>query len=54
MNDSSANAQETYVFVAALDKANEFGFDKLVPWLRERTFVHLEFAGSKPLFLMAE
>ena len=30
----TADAQETYVFVAALYKANQFGFDKLVPWLR--------------------
>jgi|SRR5689334_1407950 len=30
----TADAQETYVFVAALYEANEFCFDKLVPWLR--------------------
>jgi death-on-curing protein len=30
----TADAQETYVFVAALCEANEFIFDKLVPWLR--------------------
>ena len=30
----SADAQETYVFVAALYEANQFSFDKLVPWLR--------------------
>jgi len=30
----SADAQQTYVFVAALYKANQFTFDKLVPWLR--------------------
>jgi len=30
----TADAQETYVFVAALYKANQFTFDKLVPWLR--------------------
>src|SRR5690348_906179 len=29
------DAQETYVFVAALHKANQFNFDKLVPWLRD-------------------
>ena len=30
----TADAQETYVFVAALCAANQFSFDKLVPWLR--------------------
>jgi len=30
----TADAQETYVFVAALHEANQFSFDKLVPWLR--------------------
>ncbi|MFA5028501.1 MAG: type II toxin-antitoxin system death-on-curing family toxin [Candidatus Methylomirabilota bacterium] len=30
----TADAQETYVFVAALYDANQFSFDKLVPWLR--------------------
>jgi death on curing protein len=30
----TADAQETYVFVTALYKANQFTFDKLVPWLR--------------------
>jgi death-on-curing protein len=30
----TADAQETYVFVAALSDANQFNFDKLVPWLR--------------------
>jgi death-on-curing protein len=30
----TADAQKTYVFVAALYKANQFSFDKLVPWLR--------------------
>src|SRR5216684_2264620 len=30
----TAEAQETYVFVAALYEANQFSFDKLVPWLR--------------------
>jgi death-on-curing protein len=29
-----ADAQETYVFVMALYEANQFSFDKLVPWLR--------------------
>jgi len=28
------DAGETYVFVANLYKANQFRFDKLVPWLR--------------------
>src|ERR1700688_676892 len=30
----TANAQQTYVFVAALYEANQFNFNKLVPWLR--------------------
>jgi death-on-curing protein len=30
----TADAQETYLFVAALYEANQFSFDKLVPWLR--------------------
>jgi death on curing protein len=30
----TADAQETYVFVAALYRANQFTFDKLVAWLR--------------------
>ena len=30
----TADAQETYVFVAALCEANQFSLDKLVPWLR--------------------
>ena len=30
----TADAQETYVFVAALYEADQFSFDKLVPWLR--------------------
>jgi len=30
----TADAQETYVFVAALHEANQFTLDKLVPWLR--------------------
>src|SRR6266849_8512135 len=29
-----ADAEETYGFVASLYEANQFGFDKLVPWLR--------------------
>jgi death-on-curing protein len=30
----TADAQETYIFIAALYEANQFAFDKLVPWLR--------------------
>ncbi len=30
----TADAQETYVFVAALYEANQFSFDRLVAWLR--------------------
>jgi death-on-curing protein len=30
----TADAQETYVFVAALYDANQFSFEKLIPWLR--------------------
>jgi death on curing protein len=30
----TADAQETYVFVAALSDANQFSLEKLVPWLR--------------------
>jgi death-on-curing protein len=30
----TAEAQETYAFIARLYKANKFSFDKLVPWLR--------------------
>jgi death on curing protein len=30
----TADAQETYVFVAALYEAHQFSFDELVPWLR--------------------
>ena len=30
----AADAQETYVFVAALYETNRFNFDRLVPWLR--------------------
>jgi death-on-curing protein len=31
----TADAQETYDFVAALYEANQFSFDQLVPWLRK-------------------
>lgn len=31
----TADAQETYDFVAGLYETNQFSFDKLVPWLRE-------------------
>src|SRR5208282_4798036 len=30
----AADAQETYLFIAGLCEANQFSFDKLVPWLR--------------------
>jgi death on curing protein len=30
----TADAQETYVFMASLYETNQFNFDKLVPWLR--------------------
>ncbi|MGO9274031.1 MAG: type II toxin-antitoxin system death-on-curing family toxin [Terriglobia bacterium] len=30
----TADAEETYAFIAALYEANQFTFDKLVPWLR--------------------
>jgi death on curing protein len=30
----TADAQETYVFLASLYETNQFSFDKLVPWLR--------------------
>src|ERR1700720_259184 len=30
----TADAEETYAFVAALYESNQFSFDKLVPWLR--------------------
>jgi death on curing protein len=33
----TADAEETYVFVAGLYEANQFKFDKLVPWLRSHT-----------------
>ena len=29
----TADAEETYAFIAALYEANQFRFDKLVPWL---------------------
>ena len=31
----TAGAQETYDFVAGLYEANQFRFDRLVPWLRD-------------------
>jgi death on curing protein len=31
----TADAQETYDFVAALYEKNQFNFERLVPWLRE-------------------
>ena len=30
-----ADAQETYFFIASLYEANQFNFDKIVPWLRD-------------------
>src|SRR5579862_184067 len=33
----TADAQQTYEFVADLYEANQFSFDKLVPWLRRHT-----------------
>jgi death-on-curing protein len=30
-----ADAQEAYVFIADLYEANQFSFDKLIPWLRD-------------------
>lgn len=32
----SADAQEAYMFIAGLYEANQFSFDRLVPWLRDR------------------
>lgn len=31
----TADAEETYAFVAALYEADQFSFDQLVPWLRD-------------------
>ena len=31
----TADAEETYAFVAGLYETNQFSFDKLVPWLRD-------------------
>ena len=31
----TAEAEETYDFIAALYETNQFSFDKLVPWLKE-------------------
>jgi death-on-curing protein len=31
----TANAEETYAFVAALYEAGQFSFDQLIPWLRD-------------------
>jgi death on curing protein len=35
----TAEAQETYALVDALYEANQFSFDKLVPWLRNQVTV---------------
>jgi hypothetical protein len=42
----ATSAQETYDFVAELYEANQFSFDKLVPWLREH--VALDITQSNP------
>jgi death on curing protein len=42
----TADAQETYDFVAGLYDRNQFTFDKLVPWLREH--VELESPRRTP------
>jgi death-on-curing protein len=39
-----ADSKETYDFVAALYEANQFSFDRLVPWLRDHV-VH-DFPGK--------
>jgi len=36
----TADAQETYEFVAGLYEATQFTFDKLVPWLRAHVSQH--------------
>ena len=41
----TADAEQTYAFVIALYEANQFSFDKLVPWLRRR--VTLSSANGK-------
>lgn len=38
----TADADETHAFVAALYEANEFRFDKLVPWLRTHVALNSE------------
>ena len=37
----TADVQEIYVFVAALYEANQFDFDKIVPWLRSHVMQDL-------------
>ena len=32
----TAKAEDTYIFIAELYEANQFSFDKLVPWLRNQ------------------
>jgi death-on-curing protein len=34
-----ASAEQTYAFVAALYEANQFSFDKVVPWLRSHVSI---------------
>jgi death-on-curing protein len=45
----TADAEETYVFVAALYEANHFSFDKLVPWLRSHVPQDLPEIRREPL-----
>jgi len=40
----TADAEKTYVFLIGLYDANQFGFDKLVPWLRRHVTLS---TGSK-------
>jgi death-on-curing protein len=35
----TADAEETYAFVARLYEANQFGFNKLAPWLRSHASI---------------
>ncbi len=38
----TADAEETYAFVISLYEANQFSFDKLVPWLRRHVALSSE------------
>jgi death-on-curing protein len=42
----TADAEETYAFVISLHEANQFSFDKLVPWLRR----HVTLSSAKKEF----